>query len=176
MEKMNIGAAPYDDSPYKPENIINVEDETEKQKEKNVISKFDKGKEIVFDACDDIKNCDIGNFDVDETGKILRLSLTLKDVCPRKRVALAVMLYELDSRNKKYERGLKIITIQKSKENVSRDIKVKDIVFVLPNDIGVGTNGRRRFVASVKTNYIDVVEDNCCRSKDNGKDCNDDFH
>lgn len=170
MEKMNIGAVPNNNSPEKPDSIVNVADETENQKENSIFRKADRNKEIIFNACDDIKNCDIGNFDVDETGKILRLSLTLNDVCPRKRVALAVMLFELDSRGKEYERGLKIMTIPESEKNVPRDIKVKDIVFILPDDISVGTNGRRRFVARVETNYIDINTEHC-RSKHNGTDC-----
>lgn len=120
-------------------------------------------REIVFASCEDKKCRNIGRFEVgnNQKGKILRLSLTLKDVCPSKRTAVAVTLYELDARGKKHERGLRILTVPASGKPYPSDIEVTGICFILPDDISTGTNGNRRFTAEVISEYIDVITRDC---------------
>ena len=58
-------------------------------------------------------------------------------VCPDKRVALAVILTEVDCKGKEYQRGMKTFTIPAHHSPGCRDILVKCIKFVLPEDLNV---------------------------------------
>ena len=48
---------------------------------------------------------------LESQGRILQLDLTLKQVCPGKRGALAVILTEVDENGQEHARGMKTVTI-----------------------------------------------------------------
>ena len=47
-----------------------------------------------------------GDTYLESLGRILQLDVTVKNVCPYKRVALAVILTEIDSSGAEYQRGM----------------------------------------------------------------------
>ena len=103
---------------------------------------------------------------MDSLGCIVQLDVTLRSVCPDKRVALAVMLSELDTEHK---RGMKTLTIPAHTGNGCRDVTVRCIKFVLPEDLDVsGSDGslcnERRFRARLIANYVDYDFECCCDS------------
>ena len=52
--------------------------------------------EITFRGCQDAMEFNAGDVRLESLGRILELDVTLKNVCPHKRVALAVILSEVD--------------------------------------------------------------------------------
>ncbi len=125
--------------------------------------------DLTVDGCQDSVVIDVGDTYLESLGRILQLDVTVKNVCPGKRVALAVILTEVDSNGVEYQRGMKAITIPAHNYPNCRDVLVKCIKFVLPEDLDVsgGTprsmcnarNFKARFIAhNIDTDY------RCCDS------------
>ena len=117
---------------------------------------------MVIDACKDSIEFDAGEITLNSSGQIAQINLTLKNVCPHKRVALAVFLQEKGIGDTYYNRGLKTMTIPARNYSMCKDISVKCIKFVLPedtyNDIGVTTGmcQKRQFRVNLIAHYIDT--------------------
>ncbi len=113
--------------------------------------------DLSVEGCQDSVVLDAGDVYLESQGRILQLDVTLKNVCPYKRVALAVILTEVDSNGNEYPRGMKTLTIPAHSSQGCRDVLVKCIKFVLPEDLDVsgGTpnaicntrNFKARFIA-----------------------------
>ncbi len=125
--------------------------------------------ELTVDRCEDSIEFDAGDVYLESTGRILQLDVTIKNVCPGKRVALAAILTEVDSNDVEYPRGLKAFTIPAHNYPNCRDILVKCIKFVLPDDLDVsgtssdGMCGARNFKARFIAHNIDN-DFSCCDS------------
>lgn len=110
---------------------------------------------------------DAGELGIESLGRILQLSVTLKNVCPHKRVALAAIVTEVGCDDAEYKRGMKIMTIPAHSGDSYRDVTVRCIKFVLPEDLDIphkddkGICGKRRFKARFIAHYIDNDFD-CC--------------
>lgn len=119
--------------------------------------------EIAVDGCTDSIVFDADALALEPVGKILRLNLTLQNVCPNRRVALAVILTQLDDDANEFTRGMKTFTIPAHTSATCRDIQVQCIHFVLPADPELSvppcaeSNYRARFFA----NYLDS-DFTCC--------------
>lgn len=70
-------------------------------------------------------------------GRIIQLEVTVKDVCPNRRVALGVMLEEVGPDGKTEPRGFKAYTIPAHTQPGCRDIQVQCIRFVVPEDVSL---------------------------------------
>ena len=88
-------------------------------------------------SCQDSLVVDLGDTYLESLGRILQLNVTLKNVCPYKRVALAVILTEVDYAGQEHSRGMKTFTIPAHSSPGCRDILVKCIKFVLPEGLNV---------------------------------------
>ena len=125
--------------------------------------------DLTIDGCQDSVVIDVGDTYLESLGRILQLDVTIKNVCPGKRVALAVILTEIGPNGDEYQRGMKAITIPAHNSPSCRDILVKCIKFVLPEDLDVsgGTPYKmcnaRNFKARFIANYIDT-DYRCCDS------------
>lgn len=122
--------------------------------------------DVAVNGCEDSVCFDAGELVMDSLGRIVQLDVTLRSVCPHRRVALAVLLSEVDSDGNEYNRGLKTMTIPAHTRESCRDVAVRHIKFVLPEDLDVsgapysicnGRNFKARFIA----HYIDNDFD-CC--------------
>lgn len=116
--------------------------------------------EISIEGCEDTLEFDAGDVFLGSLGRILKLDVTIKRVCPHKRVALAVSLVELDDKDNEFPRGLKTLLIPAQDSESCRDVTVRCIKFVLPEELDVSgtTNGicdKRRFKARFLANYVD---------------------
>lgn len=117
--------------------------------------------EFSVDECNDTMYYDAGDVTMQSLGRMVTLSATVKNMCPGRRVALAAMLTEVDAQGVEYPRGMKAMTLPAHDYPTCRDVKVKSIRFVLPEDLDVmadspdaicnARNLKARFVA----NYID---------------------
>ncbi len=127
--------------------------------------------DITIGGCQDSLTYDVGDVYLESTGRILQLNVRLKNVCPCKRVALGVVLTETDQQGAEYQRGMKTITVPAHCYSSCRDVMVKCIKFILPEDLSVsgentaatsgGICAARYFKARVMAHYIDS-EFRCC--------------
>lgn len=124
--------------------------------------------EVSVCGCSDAVEIDAGDICMDGLGRIVQLDVTLRNVCPNKRVALAVLLNEVDSLGNEYKRGMKTMTVPAHTRESYRDITVRCINFVLPEDLDVSnTTGSmcntRNFKVRSIAHYIDNdFEYRCC--------------
>lgn len=125
--------------------------------------------ELTLEGCADSMEVDMGDVYLSSLGSILELSVTIKQVCPRKRVALAVILTEVGKNGAEYQRGMKTMTIPAHNFSRCRGILVKCIRFVLPEDLDVSCCGTpckcdpRKFKVRLLANTIDT-DFRCCDS------------
>ena len=122
--------------------------------------------DVTVDGCEDSVHFDAGDLGMESMGRIVQLDVRLRDVCPRKRVALGVLLSEVDDEGNEYKRGLKAMTIPAHTRETCRDVTVRNIKFVLPEELDVCGSpcsicNARNFKARFIAHYIDNDFD-CC--------------
>lgn len=122
--------------------------------------------DLTVQRCQDSILADMGEVSLQSQGQILQLDVTLRDVCPGKRVALAAILTEVDEDGAEYQRGMKAMTIPAHNFPMCRDILVKCIRFVLPEDLSLSCRrlcSPRKFKVRFLANSIDT-DYRCCES------------
>ena len=125
--------------------------------------------EFKIEGCRDFAEIDLGDVYLESSGRILELDLTIKNVCPDKRVALGIILTEVGCYGEEHPRGFKTVTIPAHHSSGCRDVRVKCMKFVLPEDLNeCGGNpgsmcGERKFKAQVIANTMDT-DFKCCES------------
>ena len=122
--------------------------------------------DISVGGCVDAVEFNAGELTLDALGTVLSLDVTLRSVCPGRRVALAVTVNEVDAEGIEYKRGMKTLLIPAHTQNVCTDIAVRCIKFVMPASLSVGTGaetacGERSFRARFIASYVDSDFD-CC--------------
>lgn len=118
------------------------------------------GDEIVYASCEDGKTVELSR-PIENQGRILDLTVTLRRVCPGKRVALSVQIYELDCFQREYPRGLKIMTVPAHHNMNCTDVRLSPMRFIMPEDISVsllqdGCRSGRQFRVRIDAHYIDI--------------------
>ena len=121
---------------------------------------------ITVDGCTDTVEIDAGEVDMESLGRIVELDVTLRHVCPGKRVALAILLNEVDRNGKEYKRGMKTLTVPAHNRASCHDVVIRCVKFVLPEDLDIsGDNDSicdtRNFRARLIAHYIDN-DFECC--------------
>lgn len=97
------------------------------------------------------------------------MDVTVKNVCPGKRVALAIVLTEVDPNGLEYSRGMKTLTIPAHDYPSCRDVLVKCVKFVLPEDLDV-SGGIPTAMCSTRSFKVRLIAHNidtdyqCCDS------------
>lgn len=110
--------------------------------------------EIEFEGCQDYLAYDLGDYVIDNVGRILELSLTIKNVCPNKKVAVAILLNEIDRYGVEHKKAIKIISIPAHTNSRCKDIKLTNIKLVLPEEDN-NMCGTKKFAVRALINYID---------------------
>ena len=116
--------------------------------------------DVTLDGCEDFVEFNAGDLALEDTGRVLQLDVNLLNVCPGRRVALAVVLTELDQDDVPQPRGIKFFTIPGHARPTCSDVLVTCIRFVLPDD-GVGLCTERVLQAQFMAHYIDN-DFTCC--------------
>ena len=114
--------------------------------------------EITVAGCQDFVTVDAGEVSLGALGRILQLSVTLKDVCPGKRIALAVLVSEVDAEGNEKAQGMKTLTIPAHEFEGCKDETIKNISLVLPEESdgsGKALCRERKFKVRILANYID---------------------
>ncbi len=124
--------------------------------------------DFTVEGCQDSMVVDLGDVFLESQGRIVQLNLTLKNVCPNKRVALGVVLTEVDDNGTEYPRGVKTFAIPAHSEPSCQDILVQCIKFVLPEELDLSGNttamcNARNLKARVIAHNIDT-DFRCCDS------------
>ena len=91
--------------------------------------------DICIDGCEDSIEFDAGDLGIESLGRIVQLDVKLKNICPHKRVALAAIMTEVDEYGEEHRRGMKTVTVPAHHYESCRDVTVKCIKFVLPEDL-----------------------------------------
>lgn len=130
-----------------------------------IIEPCPKPVDFVTLGCSDSIEFDAGEVEMQSLGRIVKVDFTLQSVCPNKRVAAAVVLNEIDAEGNEHKRGMKTLTIPAHTQNSCRDVLVRCVKFVLPEDLDVfdttGPCNQRNLRVRVFANYIDNDFD-CC--------------
>ncbi|MBO5702474.1 MAG: hypothetical protein J6S71_08545 [Clostridia bacterium] len=115
-------------------------------------------------GCTDSIVFDAGDVCIEGFGRIVRINTVLRSVCPDKRVALAVILNEVDDEGNELSRGMKVLTVPAVTGEVCRDINVNCVTFVVPDlpDTTLPPCADRTYRARFIANYIDNDFDPCC--------------
>ena len=121
---------------------------------------------VTIGGCEDTVEFDAGALALESLGRILQLSVTLQNVCPNRRVALAAILTEVDDAGLEHQRGLKMVTVPAHTQASCANVTVRCIKFVLPQNLDVTTAtgsicGTRSLRARFIANYIDY-DFACC--------------
>lgn len=93
--------------------------------------------EIALSSCQDALEYDAGELVMQSNGRVMQVDVTVRNVCPGKRVALAVILNEVDEHDLEYPRGLKTVVLPAHHAPSCRDMRVKCIQFVLPESLSL---------------------------------------
>lgn len=123
--------------------------------------------DVAIDGCTDATNIDLGDTYLESMGRIAQFDVTIRNVCPNRRVALAINLTEVDQNGLEYQRGTKTMTIPAHTYPSCRDVHVKCVKFILPEDLSVSGGGTasmcstRSFKARTFAHYIDS-DYRCC--------------
>ena len=125
--------------------------------------------DLTIEGCSDSVVVDMGNVYLESLGRIIQMDVTIKNVCPGKRVALAAILTEVDENGMEDQRGSKAMTIPAHNFPTCRDVLVKCIKFVLPEDLDISGGSTqvmcnpRSFKARFIAHNIDS-DFRCCES------------
>lgn len=123
--------------------------------------------DLSLNHCQDSVVLDMGDTYLESIGRIVQLNVNVKNVCPGKRVALGVILTEVDENGIEYQRGMKAMTIPAHNQPSCRDVLVKCIRFVLPEDLDVSGGdstsmcNTRNFKVRFIAHHIDT-DYRCC--------------
>ena len=113
------------------------------------------------EGCKDSVIVDALETKLQSLGRIIQVDVPVKNVCPGKRVAVAVILTEVDSKGVEHARGMKTLMIPAQTGTECQDLLLKCVHFVVPEELDVTGNttsicNDRSFKARVMANYIDT--------------------
>lgn len=121
--------------------------------------------EVEINGCVDTIEFNESEVLLSNLGRIMQVTTRIRNVCPNKRVALAIFLDELDEFDNTYKRGMKTMTIPAHTQSTCRDVIIRCVKFVLPEDISItpinSMCNQRRFKVGFIAHYIDY-DYNCC--------------
>ena len=122
---------------------------------------------LAMDRCADAMTYELEDIELDARGRIVELTLKLKDVCPGKRTALGIMLHERDEDGAEYPRGMRTMTVPAHSAPCNQDIVIRRIRFVLPVDLSLARPGcQREFVVRTTVHYVDIDDGCACACRD----------
>lgn len=126
--------------------------------------------DLTVEGCRDCVTLDAGEVRLESQGRILQLEVTVKNVCPGRRTALAVLLSEVDARGDEYQRGMKTYVLPAHNGPGCRDVLVRCIRFVLPESLDVSGGGSdtmcddRKFRVRLIAHSIGTDSPCCCQA------------
>lgn len=116
-------------------------------------------------GCADSIQIDAGTVALESQGRIVQISVTLQNVCPDKRVALALILSEVTASGDTVPCGMKALVVPAHSQAGCQDVTVNCIKFVLPENLDGASSmcSPRNLQVQAIANYIDT-DFACCDS------------
>ena len=117
--------------------------------------------EILVPGCQDAVHVQLPAAEMLSLGRIVQVDAVIKNVCPGKRVAVAVILAEVGPDGQEYPRGMKTVTIPAQTGDGCRDVTLKCLPFAVPEGLEPAAAAacicaQRKFHARVIANYLDT--------------------
>ena len=121
---------------------------------------------VLAAPCEDLVAVQAGDAVLTGLGRIVRVDVTLKNICPGKQVAAAIILTELDADGVEHPRGTKTILVPPQDGTECVDVLLKCINFVVPETLSAAGGADalckpRGFRTRVIANYTDS-DFTCC--------------
>ena len=121
------------------------------------------------DGCQDALRVQLNDTELKSLGRIVQVDVTIKAVCPGKRLAVSIILTETGADGTAYPRGVKHILVPAQTGDACQDITLRCIPFSLPEALdptGSMTSlcNPRSFHAQVIANYVDT-DFACCEEE-----------
>lgn len=112
-------------------------------------------------GCQDALRIRLDDEELEALGRILQLDVTVKAVCPGKRLAVSVLLYEIDSSCAAHPRGVRHLLVPAQTGEGCRDVTLRCISFSVPEALDPSGNtgnlcNAREFRVQVISNYVDT--------------------
>ena len=122
--------------------------------------------EILVPGCKDALQAELNPTQLLSLGRIVQLDVTLKAVCPGKRVAVSIILMENTADGQELPRGVKHILVPAQAGEACQDLTLRCVRFSLPEALdatGITDSicNSRNFSARVIANYADT-DFACC--------------
>ena len=121
--------------------------------------------DVSINGCEDSIEFDLGDVSLESLGHIFQFDVTINDICPNKRVALAILLNEIDCNDEEHTRGMKTLTIPALTGTTCQNVTLRCIKFVLPGDLDNGSTcamcSTKKYKVRLIANYIDF-DFKCC--------------
>lgn len=119
------------------------------------------GTDVYFDSCEDIKTLNLGDVVIGEQGRVLDVTAMLRQICPGKRVAVAVGIYELEADGTVHPRGIKTVLVPAHNNPGCVDLQLPSLRFVLPEEASAAPSAvtcgkQRHFTVRVDAHYADL--------------------
>ena len=117
-------------------------------------------------GCKDAAHISLADTVLSGLGRIVQADVTLKAICPGKRVAVSIQLMEVSPDGTELPIGVKHILVPAQTGETCQDVTLKCIPFSLPEALDATGNtdslcNPRKFAARVTSNYVDT-DFACC--------------
>lgn len=115
---------------------------------------------VYYSRCEDAKVHCMPDMYLTNTGRVLDVTMTLKRICPCRRVAVGVLVSEVDQSGNECSRGFKAITVPAHYNSSCCDIEMPRARFILPEDLRADgctsmCDGSRHFIVRTEAHYVD---------------------
>lgn len=115
---------------------------------------------IYFRSCEEAKIKSMPDKELDNTGRVLDVTMTLRNVCPCRHVSVGYLLTELDEDNNEHSRGFKAFTVEPHYQAGGADVELESIRFILPDDARLDggkrqCEGTRHFIIRAEAHYAE---------------------
>lgn len=104
------------------------------------------------DGCCEQVNRDLGLINIANLGQIINVSLTLRNVCPNRKIAIAITLVEIDQCCREHQRAFRVFEIQ-TPSTPCGNLRVNNLRFAIPVE---NSCQKRRFRFLITANYSDT--------------------
>lgn len=116
---------------------------------------------IYYRSCEDAKVKSMPDMELEGTGRVMDVTMTLRNVCPCRHVSVGYLVTEVDAQNNEYSRGFKSFTVEPHYNSRCCDVDVATTRFILPDDVRVDggdslCEGTRHFIVRCEAHYADT--------------------
>lgn len=118
--------------------------------------------DVYYSSCEEAKIKVMPDQEILSTGRVLDVTLTLRNVCPCRHISVGYLVTEVDENNNEHARGFKAFTVEPHYYASCRDMELESTRFILPDDARVDgcsgqCEGTRHFIVRAEAHYADTA-------------------